>query len=187
LLVSFGILWLGATSLIRVFWWTSGADFWTVAIPQLIQGAGMPFFFIPLTTLALGAVDEDEMASAAGVMNFLRTMAGAVGTALVTTIWYDGAQGIRDQLSGVLSGAQATMETLQARGYSLEQSRQIISQTVDGQAMALSPGSTASRGSARKAIAVHTPAAPSGAGIQRSRVSHAPATFAGSLILTMCS
>jgi len=141
LLVSFGILWLGATSLIRVFWWTSGADFWTVAIPQLIQGAGMPFFFIPLTTLALGAVNEDEMASAAGVMNFLRTMAGAVGTALVTTIWYDGAQGIRDQLSGVLNGAQATMESLQARGYSLEQSRQIVSQTVDGQAMALSTGS----------------------------------------------
>ncbi len=73
------------------------------------------------------------MASAAGVMNFLRTMAGAVGTAIVTTIWYDGAQAIRDQLSGVLNGAQSTMETLQARGYSIEQSRQIISQTVDGQ------------------------------------------------------
>ena len=74
-------------------------------------------------------------------MNFLRTMAGAVGTAIVTTVWYDGAQGIRDQLSGVLNGAQSTMDSLQARGYSLEQSRQIISQTVDSQSMALSTGS----------------------------------------------
>jgi DHA2 family multidrug resistance protein len=141
LLVSFGILWLGGTSLLRVFWWTSGADFWTLALPQLIQGAGMPFFFIPLTTLALGAVREEEVASAAGVMNFLRTMAGAVGTAIVTTMWYDGAQGIRSELSGVLNGVEATMQSLQAHGYSVEQSRQVVSQLVDGQSTALATGS----------------------------------------------
>jgi MFS transporter, DHA2 family, multidrug resistance protein len=141
LLVSFGVLWLGATSLIRVFWWTSGADFWTVALPQLIQGAGMPFFFIPLTTLALGAVREHEVASAAGVMNFLRTMSGAVGTAVAMTIWYDGAQGTRAELSGVLNGAAQTMQSLQSHGYTVEQSRQIVSQLVDSQAMALATGS----------------------------------------------
>jgi DHA2 family multidrug resistance protein len=141
LLVSFGILWLGATSLIRVFWWTSGADFWTLAIPQLIQGAGMPFFFVPLTTLALGAVTEDEVASAAGVMNFLRTMSGAVGTAIVTTMWYDGAQGKRAELSAVLNGAQATMQSLQAHGFTAEQSRQFLSNVVDGQSTALATGS----------------------------------------------
>jgi DHA2 family multidrug resistance protein len=141
LLVSFGILWLGVTSLLRVFWWTSDADFWTVALPQLIQGAGMPFFFIPLTTLALGAVEEDEVASAAGVMNFLRTMSGAIGTAIVTTMWYDGAQGIRAQLSGVLNGAEATMQSLQYHGYTADQSRQVVSNLVDSQATALATGS----------------------------------------------
>ena len=141
LLVSFGVLWLGATSLIRVFWWTSGADFWTVALPQLIQGAGMPFFFIPLTTLALGAVREDEVASAAGVMNFLRTMAGAVGTAVAMTIWYDGAQEKRAELSAVLNRASDTMQSLQMHGYTVEQSRQVVSQLVDSQASALATGS----------------------------------------------
>ena len=68
---------------------------------------------IPLTTLALGAVKEDEVASAAGVMNFLRTMSGAVGTAVAMTIWYDGAQGKRAELSGVLNGADQTMQSLQ--------------------------------------------------------------------------
>jgi len=141
ILVSFGILWLGATSLIRVFWWTSGADFWTLALPQLIQGAGMPFFFVPLTTLALGAVREDEVASAAGVMNFLRTMSGAIGTAIVTTMWYDGAQGKRAELAGLLNGAQSTMQSLQARGFTVEQSRQFLSNVVDGQSTALATGS----------------------------------------------
>jgi DHA2 family multidrug resistance protein len=101
----------------------------------------MPFFFIPLTTLALGAVEEEETASAAGVMNFLRTMAGAIGTAIVTTVWYDGAQGLRSQLSGTLNGAQATMERLQASGMTADQARQFVSQLVDGQSTALATGS----------------------------------------------
>jgi MFS transporter, DHA2 family, multidrug resistance protein len=140
LLVSFGILWLAGTSLIRTLWWTSGADFWTIALPQLIQGAGMPFFFIPLTTLALGAVETEETASAAGVMNFLRTMAGAVATAIVTTMWYDNGQGIRSELSGVLNQPGALMDKLQGAGFSLEQSRLMISQLVDKESVALATG-----------------------------------------------
>jgi DHA2 family multidrug resistance protein len=138
LLVSGGILWLAVTSLTRVFWWTSGADFWTLALPQLIQGAGMPFFFVPLTTLALGAVDDDEVASAAGLMNFLRTMSGAVATAIGVTMWENGAQRARDNLSAIMGGTQSTMSTLQAHGLGVEQSRQYVSQLLDGQANAVS-------------------------------------------------
>ncbi len=76
-LVCIGILWLGATSLLRVVWWDSGSDFWTLALPQLIQGAGMPFFFVPLTTIALGAVEEEETASAAGVRAWWKYMTRA--------------------------------------------------------------------------------------------------------------
>jgi len=141
-LVFIGILWLGGTSLLRVFWWDSGSDFWTLAMPQLIQGAGMPFFFVPLTTIALGAVDEEETASAAGVMNFLRTMSGAIGVAISTTIWYDGAQEKRAALSGVLNGAQATMDRLAAHGYGAEQARLIVSQLVDRESVALATGQT---------------------------------------------
>jgi DHA2 family multidrug resistance protein len=126
------------TSLTRVFWWTSGSDFWTLALPQLIQGAGMPFFFIPVTTLALGAVDDDEMASAAGLMNFLRTMSGAVATAIGVTMWENGSQTSRDSLTATLNNAQGSMQALQSRGLGVEQSRMFISQLVDSQATALS-------------------------------------------------
>ena len=137
-LVSGGIVWLAGTSLIRVFWWTSGADFWTLALPQLIQGAGMPFFFIPVTTLALGAVEEDEVASAAGLMNFLRTMSGAIATAIGVTMWENGAQRARDTMSGAMNGTASTMSTLQAHGFGIEQSRQYVSQMLDSQANAIS-------------------------------------------------
>jgi DHA2 family multidrug resistance protein len=138
ILVSGGIVWLAVTSLTRVFWWTSDADFWTLALPQLIQGAGMPFFFIPVTTLALGAVDDDEVASAAGLMNFLRTMSGAVATAIGVTMWENGAQRARDSLTSVLNGTQSSMATLQAHGFGVEQSRVFVSQLVDSQANAIS-------------------------------------------------
>ncbi|MBV8908308.1 MAG: DHA2 family efflux MFS transporter permease subunit [Sphingomonas sp.] len=138
ILVSGGILWLAVTSLTRVIWWTSGSDFWTLAIPQLIQGAGMPFFFVPLTTLALGAVEENEVASAAGLMNFLRTMSGAIGTAIGVTMWENGGQSARDSLTSTLNGTQSTMATLQAHGFGVEQSRQYVSQLVDSQANAIS-------------------------------------------------
>jgi DHA2 family multidrug resistance protein len=137
ILVSGGIVWLAVTSFTRVFWWTSDADFWTLALPQLIQGAGMPFFFIPVTTLALGAVDDDEMASAAGLMNFLRTMSGAVATAIGVTMWENGAQSTRDTLTGVLNDTQANMAALQTHGFGVEQSRAFISQLVDSQANAI--------------------------------------------------
>jgi DHA2 family multidrug resistance protein len=138
ILVSGGILWLAVTSLVRVLWWTSGADFWTLALPQLIQGAGMPFFFVPLTTLALGAVKGDEVASAAGLMNFLRTMSGAVATAVGVTMWENGAQSVRDSLTSTLNGTVSTMATLQRNGFGAEQSRQYVSQLVDAQANAVS-------------------------------------------------
>src|SRR6185437_8476379 len=137
ILVSGGILWLAGTSLIRVMWWTTGADFWTLALPQLIQGAGMPFFFVPLTTLALGAVEANEVASAAGVMNFLRTMSGAVATAIGVTMWENGAQSARDTLTGVIHGTGSSMQALQAKGFTVEQSRQFVSRLVDSQAIAI--------------------------------------------------
>ena len=74
-------------------------------------------------------------------MNFLRSMAGAIATAIVTTRWYDGVQGIRSQLSGVPSGAQQSIERLQAHGLSAEQSRLFVSQLVDQQSTALATGS----------------------------------------------
>jgi DHA2 family multidrug resistance protein len=135
LLVTFGILWLGLTSLLRAHW-TTGADFWTLAFPQMMQGFGMPFFFIPLTTIALSAVDPEETASAAGVMSFLRTMAGAIGTSVATTMWANSTVAARSEIVSTMN-ADATSDTLQSAGFSLGQVRGIIEQTVQQESLTL--------------------------------------------------
>ncbi|MFM6932118.1 MAG: DHA2 family efflux MFS transporter permease subunit [Novosphingobium sp.] len=135
ILVCFGILWLGMTALLRSHWNTQ-ADFWTLATPQLIMGFGMPFFFVPLMTLALAAVEPEETASAAGVMNFLRTMAGAIGTSISATIWSDNAVVARNELTGRLNTGEA-QDALSAQGWSIDQTRAVVGQLVDQQSLAL--------------------------------------------------
>ena len=116
--------------------WTSDADFWTLALPQFVQGFGMPFFFIPLTGLALGAVTPAETTSAAGIMSFLRTMGGAIGASLGTTLWYDQAIVARSEIAGKLQPDQ-TVGVLTQMGMSLDQVRQTIANLVDREALAL--------------------------------------------------
>lgn len=127
-LVCFGILWMAFASYLRADW-SSEADFWVLAMPQILQGFGMPFFFIPLTTIALGAVDPEETASAAGVMSFLRTMAGAIATSVSTTLYANSTVVSRSEIVSTLN-SDGTSATLQAGGFSLDQVRGVIEQTV---------------------------------------------------------
>ncbi len=115
ILVCFGVMWLGATSLLRTHWF-SGADFWTLAIPQLLQGIGMPFFFISITSIGLSAVEPDELESAAGLMSFLRTLSGAVGTSIVTTYWDSQTRVARSELVSKLN-TDDTVARLQSQGF----------------------------------------------------------------------
>lgn len=85
-LAFFGICWLGVFTFIRAYG-TTDMTYWDVALPLLFMGLGMPFFFMPVNTLGMSSVEESEMASAAGLMNFLRTVSGAFATSLVTTEW----------------------------------------------------------------------------------------------------
>lgn len=100
-LVFFGVLWLGMLTFIRSFGNTN-MTYAQVAIPILIQGGGMPFFFIPLTSLALSSVSPKQIASAAGLMNFLRTLSGAFATSVITTLWVDQASVNRTELVGAM-------------------------------------------------------------------------------------
>ena len=51
-----------------------------ILLPIFLQGAAMAFFFIPLQTITLSGLTPEEMPAAAGLSNFLRITAGAVGT-----------------------------------------------------------------------------------------------------------
>jgi DHA2 family multidrug resistance protein len=114
------------------------ADFETILIPTVLQGAAMAFFFIPLQAILFSGLPPERMPSAAGLSNFVRITAGAVGTSLFTTLWESRAALHHVQLSESVnrgnSAAMQTLEQLTGSGMSNEQALATINRTLDQQA-----------------------------------------------------
>jgi DHA2 family multidrug resistance protein len=115
LLVFIGLMWIGGVMLIRTGL-TNDATYWQIAGPLILMGIGLPLFFVPLTALALGSVEEKETASGAGLQNFLRTMSGAIATSLVTTAWDDKTSYVHAELSGLTDSNGAALKLLSTMG-----------------------------------------------------------------------
>lgn len=131
--ITAGILWMAFVSVLRAGW-TADADYWTLALPHLLQGMGMPFFFVGLTALALSSVPAKDQTSAAGLMSFLRTLSGAIGAALATTLWDSETRMTRSELVPHLNNPGETMDMLARAGLTLEQARAAIDRLVEAQA-----------------------------------------------------
>ncbi|HEY8707830.1 MAG TPA: MFS transporter, partial [Burkholderiaceae bacterium] len=98
----------------------------------------MAFFFIPLQAIVFSGLTPDRMPSAAGLSNFVRITAGAVGTSLFTTLWEDRAALHHAQLSEAInttnSTAMQTLNQLVAGGFSHEQALASVNRMIDQQA-----------------------------------------------------
>ncbi len=57
----------------------------SIVWPSIMSGFAMGFIFVPLTTLALGTLSNQQMGNASGVFNLMRNTGGSVGIATVTT------------------------------------------------------------------------------------------------------
>ncbi len=117
------------------------ADFWTILVPTVLQGAAMAFFFIPLQAIVFSGLPPERMPSAAGLSNFVRITAGAVGTSLFTTLWSDRAALHHAQLSEAINNGSAvavqTLAQLRASGLDEQQALQAINRMIDQQAYTL--------------------------------------------------
>jgi DHA2 family multidrug resistance protein len=129
-----GLIWLAAVTASRAFL-TVDATYWQISIPLILMGAGLPFFFVPLTALSLGSVDPKEMASAAGLQNFLRTLSGAVATSVVQTMWEDRSSINHSELSGLADQSGQAVRTFEASGMSHEQAIYALNNLVDEQSV----------------------------------------------------
>ena len=66
---------------------TPDATMGQIMLTRFFFGLGMPFFFVPLGSLIMQGLNGEEITRAAGFSNFLRTLGGAIGTAVFVTIW----------------------------------------------------------------------------------------------------
>ncbi|MFQ5899407.1 MAG: DHA2 family efflux MFS transporter permease subunit [Candidatus Methylomirabilia bacterium] len=82
---------------------TLEANFWRIMWPRFVQGLGMGLMFVPLTTVALGAVARAELGHASALYNVMRNLGGSVGIALMSTFLQRGAQTHQARLVGHVS------------------------------------------------------------------------------------
>ncbi|HEY2560018.1 MAG TPA: DHA2 family efflux MFS transporter permease subunit [Caldimonas sp.] len=117
------------------------ADFRSILIPTVLQGAAMAFFFIPLQAIIFSGLGPERMAAAAGLSNFARITAGAVGTSLFTTLWENRAAlhhaELAEHINGASSAVTSAMGQLGAAGYDSAQALATINRMIDQQAYTL--------------------------------------------------
>lgn len=135
-LASIGFIVLALSSLLRIFW-ANNADFIYLAWSQVLQGIALPFFFLPLSNMALSAVQPSELAMATGMMNFLRTISGAIGASVAMSLWNDYSQIARSEMVSRLQIADSQQALLNI-DVSAESRLLLVSNLVDHEAMTLS-------------------------------------------------
>jgi DHA2 family multidrug resistance protein len=61
-------------------------SFRSAAWMRVVQAAGLPFLFIPITLAAYVGIPAEKGNSVAGLINFMRNIGSSIGTSLVTTL-----------------------------------------------------------------------------------------------------
>jgi DHA2 family multidrug resistance protein len=77
LVASFSIYWLSRMNLDMAMV--------NIRLPLFIQGVGMAFVFVPLTTTAMGMLSNEQMGNATGIYNLMRNIGGSLGISIATT------------------------------------------------------------------------------------------------------
>ncbi len=135
MLILIGCLWLGLDTFWRAHA-TSDMSYLLICVPLFFMGVGMPMYYVPLTGLAMGSVDEEETASAAGLMNFVRTISGAIATSLVTTSWQNRSIIAHDKLSSIVDPTGQVASMLPP-GLSGQMVREMLNNLVTSQSLML--------------------------------------------------
>ncbi|WP_116964617.1 DHA2 family efflux MFS transporter permease subunit [Fastidiosibacter lacustris] len=68
------------------------SDTWNLMYPGIIQGIGMGFFFVPVSTMALQTVKPQDLAEGSGMFSFFRNLGTSVGTSIMVTVLTQQAQ-----------------------------------------------------------------------------------------------
>jgi MFS transporter, DHA2 family, multidrug resistance protein len=129
----FGIFWTATLN--------ENATFLQFATPRFMQGLGMAFFFLPLNQILMSGIPSNELASASGVSNFVRTMSGSFSTAITVWIWNRRSDYHHAVLTEHISNASPSwiqyQAQLAAHGIRGVNASQFVNQVISNQALTL--------------------------------------------------
>ena len=74
-----------------------------IVSPNILNGFGMGFIFVPLSTVMLGGLRNEQMGNATGIQNLVRNVGGSIGISAVSTMLERWSQTHQVYLAGSLS------------------------------------------------------------------------------------
>ena len=128
------------------FYWRSEitvqVDFWGIVLPQFFLGFAMGTFLLPLLSIVMSGMENTQIAAASGLSNFLRVLAGAMGSSLAITMWEkrEAFHHVRltESFTALSSQAQMVESMQQGLNVSNEQAYGIVATQITQQGFILS-------------------------------------------------
>src|SRR4051812_25844489 len=114
--------WMIATGFIVFTWsafWmahlTLQISQWSLIWPIILSGAGAGLVFVPLSTIAMGTLKNEQIGNASGLYNLVRNIGGSIGISVVNTIVTRHQQAHRVDFSRYFTPARVLHHTFGAR------------------------------------------------------------------------
>lgn len=59
---------------------------WSIVWPSILTGVGLSMIFVPLSTVTMGTLSQEQMGNGSGIFNLMRNVGGSVGISMVTNM-----------------------------------------------------------------------------------------------------
>ncbi|HTW74350.1 MAG TPA: DHA2 family efflux MFS transporter permease subunit [Steroidobacteraceae bacterium] len=83
----------------------------SIIVANIISGLGTSFIFVPLTTLSIGTLRNEQIGNATGIQNLVRNVGGSIGLSYVSTMLQRYAQVHQAYMVGHLSAMNPRYRT----------------------------------------------------------------------------
>jgi DHA2 family multidrug resistance protein len=101
-LISFGMA-LTAVGMGATMYFTPQTDYHTFVIFRMLQVAGLPFLFVPNSTMAFASIPKEKSGKASALFSLMRNLGGSVGISLILSFLARREQIHQNFLSGHLA------------------------------------------------------------------------------------
>ncbi|MBP1857647.1 DHA2 family efflux MFS transporter permease subunit [Rhizobium herbae] len=83
--------------------WTPNVSQWTIVSVGFVQGAGLGFLFVPLTTIAFATLPAEMRGDGTGLYNLSRNIGSSVGIAVVSALLIENTQVIHASIAAYVT------------------------------------------------------------------------------------
>jgi MFS transporter, DHA2 family, multidrug resistance protein len=102
---------LTAWSFYEMTGWTPDVSQTTIIVNGVVQGAGLGFLFVPLSTVTLGTLPPEQRTEGAGLYNLSRNIGSSVGISVVTSLLTQNTQANRADIVGHVTAMNRVFES----------------------------------------------------------------------------